>query len=41
MNRGQDSKPLNVVLSGFVRAKGNADAALNRYLKSEGLLSFE
>ena len=40
LNRG-DKGPITLVLSGFVRAKGNSDAALNRYLKQEGLLSFE
>ena len=29
-----------MVLSGFVRAKGNADAALNKYLKQKGLITF-
>ena len=28
-------------LSGFVRAKGQSDAALNRFFRSKGLLSFE
>jgi hypothetical protein len=42
LNRDEANKgALTVVLSGFVRSKGNADAALNKYLKSEGLLSFE
>lgn len=31
---------ITMILSGFVRTKGNADAALNKYLKSKGLLSF-
>ena len=30
-----------VCLSGFVRAKGQSDAALNRFFRSKGLLSFE
>ena len=29
-----------MVLSGFVRAKGNADAAFNKFLKQKGILSF-
>jgi len=41
LNRGEKEKPLTLVLSGFVRAKGNSDAALNRFLKSKGILSFE
>ncbi len=40
LNRS-DKTPLTLVLSGFVRAKGNSDAALNRFLKQQGLLSFE
>jgi small subunit ribosomal protein S21e len=40
LNRG-DKGSLTLVLSGFVRAKGNSDAALNRYLKQQGILSFE
>ena len=31
---------LTMVLSGFVRTKGNSDAALNRFLKKKGILSF-
>ena len=33
-------KTLTMVLSGFVRTKGNSDAALNRFLKKKGILSF-
>ncbi len=32
---------MTLVLSGFVRAKGMSDAAVNRFLRSKGLLSFE
>ena len=32
-------KPLTVVFSGFVRAKGNADQALNRILREKGMVS--
>ncbi|MCQ2817947.1 MAG: 40S ribosomal protein S21 [archaeon] len=31
---------ITMILSGFVRKKGNADAALNKFLKSKGVLSF-
>lgn len=31
---------LTVILSGFVRSKGNSDAALNKYLKSKGIINF-
>ena len=38
-NKKKEDK-ITMVLSGFVRSKGNADAALNKYLKSKGVLSF-
>ena len=31
---------LTVILSGFVRTRGNADAALNKILKEKKILSF-
>ena len=31
---------LTMIISGFVRTKGNSDAALNKFLKSKGILSF-
>ena len=40
LNRPEKSKPISVSLSGFVRSKGNSDAAVNRFLKQEGLISF-
>ena len=39
-NKHQQDKNLTVILSGFVRAKGNSDAALNKYLKQKGIISF-
>ena len=41
LTRDKKAKPLTVVLSGFVRSKAGADAAVNRYLRSQGVLSFE
>ena len=35
-----DQKHFTVVLSGFVRSKGNADAALNKILYKNKMLSF-
>ena len=35
-----DQKKLTVVLSGFVRSKGNSDAALNKILYQNKILSF-
>ncbi len=29
-----------MIVSGFVRTKGNSDAALNKFLHSKGMLSF-
>ncbi len=39
--QGENQKDENICLSGFVRAKGQSDAALNRFFRSKGLLSFE
>ena len=39
-NKKNENQKLTMVLSGFVRAKGNADAALNKYLKQKGLITF-
>ena len=36
----EDQKNLTVVLSGFVRSKGNSDAALNKILYQNKMLSF-
>ena len=36
----KDEKTITMVLSGFVRTKGNADAALNKFLKDKKVLSF-
>ncbi len=36
-----DNKEHVMCLSGFVRAKGQSDAALNRFFRSKGLMSFE
>ena len=36
----KDNKNLTVVLSGFVRSKGNSDAALNKILYDKKILSF-
>ena len=35
-----DQKNFTVILSGFVRSKGNADAALNKILYKNKMLSF-
>ena len=35
-----DQKNITVVLSGFVRSKGNSDAALNKILYQNKILSF-
>jgi hypothetical protein len=40
LGRSENSKPLTVALSGFVRSKGNSDEAVNRFLRKEGLISF-
>ena len=36
----KDKKNFTVILSGFVRAKGNSDAALNKILYKKKILSF-
>lgn len=38
--KDESNKNITMILSGFVRSKGNSDAALNKLLKSKGLLSF-
>ena len=35
-----DQKHLTMVISGFVRTKGNSDAALNKFLYDKKILSF-
>ncbi len=37
----ENQKEENICLSGFVRSKGLSDAALNKFFRSKGLLSFE
>ena len=39
-NKVKDKNNLTVVLSGFVRSKGNSDAALNKILYDKKILSF-
>ena len=39
-NSKTENEKVTMVLSGFVRAKGNADAALNKFLKQKGIISF-
>ena len=36
----KEDKNLTMVISGFVRTKGNADAALNKFLYEKKVLSF-
>ncbi len=36
----KDEKNLTMVISGFVRTKGNSDAALNKFLYDKKILSF-
>jgi len=38
--RNDEQKNFTVVLSGFVRSKGNSDAALNKILYQNKMLSF-
>ena len=38
--RNDEQKNFTVVLSGFVRSKGNSDAALNKILYQNKILSF-
>ena len=40
IEKAKDQKNLTVVLSGFVRSKGNSDAALNKILYQNKILSF-
>ena len=37
---GEGEKKLTMIISGFVRTKGNSDAALNKFLYDNKLLSF-
>ena len=39
-NKKQDQNNLTMVISGFVRTKGNSDAALNKFLHDKKILSF-
>ena len=39
-NKKDDQKHLTMVISGFVRTKGNSDAALNKFLYDKKILSF-
>ena len=40
VEQNKDKKNLTVILSGFVRSKGNSDAALNKILYQKKVLSF-
>ena len=40
VEKDKDKKKLTVILSGFVRSKGNSDAALNKILYQKKVLSF-
>ena len=40
VEQDKDKKYLTVILSGFVRSKGNSDAALNKILYDKKILSF-
>ena len=39
-NKKDEQKKLTMVISGFVRTKGNSDAALNKFLYDNKILSF-
>ena len=39
-NKKDEQKNLTMVISGFVRTKGNSDAALNKFLYDKKILSF-
>ena len=39
-NKKDDQNKLTMVISGFVRTKGNSDAALNKFLYEKKILSF-
>ena len=40
LEKKEDQKNFTVVLSGFIRSKGNSDAALNKILYQNKILSF-
>ena len=39
-NKKDDENTLTMIISGFVRTKGNSDAALNKFLYDKKILSF-
>ncbi len=39
-NKKDEQNKLTMVISGFVRTKGNSDAALNKFLYDKKILSF-
>ena len=39
-NKKGDDQNLTMIISGFVRTKGNSDAALNKFLYDRKILSF-
>jgi small subunit ribosomal protein S21e len=39
-NKKEEQNKLTMVISGFVRTKGNSDAALNKFLYDKKILSF-
>ena len=39
-NKKENENNLTVIISGFVRTKGNSDAALNKFLYDNKILSF-
>ena len=39
-NKKEEQKDLTMIISGFVRTKGNSDAALNKFLYDNKILSF-
>ena len=39
-NKKDDENTLTMIISGFVRTKGNSDAALNKFLYDRKILSF-
>ena len=40
-HQGENQKEENICLSGFCRSRGQSDAAINKFYRSKGLLSFE
>ena len=40
LEQDKDQKKFTVILSGFVRSKGNSDAALNKILYENKIISF-